>query len=359
MRNYRVTGPVEVPRSTLDRMVAPMISHRATGFRERLAVVTARLGEVFGTGGTVVPLTCSGTGGLEAAVASVLRPGDRVLSVRQGYFGTRFAQIATHHRMKVDVLAAPWGEVVSTAELATAARGGHDAILLTHNETSTGVLAPLREWLAAIRAETDCLVLVDVVSSLAATEIAFDELGLDVAVGVTQKALACPPGLSLVAMSDRAVEFATRPGAGSYYLDLGRAVEHIRERTTTYTPALSVIFALEAALADLAAEGNTAVWQRHAATAARCRDALRANGLAIVPGESVCSPTVTAVRLPVPRAEEIRAELAAEHDVWVSSGRGPWKSTVLRIGHMGPVDPADIDACAAAIGEVTRSTSAR
>jgi aspartate aminotransferase-like enzyme len=358
MRNYRVTGPVDVPDHTLAAMGGRMVSHRSAEFRDLLWGVLPRLGALFGTTGTVVPLTCSGTGGLEAAVASVLRPGDRVLSVQLGYFGERFAEIAAHHGAVVDALAAPWGQVVDTERITERLSSGYDAVLITHNETSTGVVAPLREWALAIRAVSDCLILVDVVSSLAATEIGFDVLGLDIAVGVTQKALACPPGLSLVSVSERALARAAEPGEGSYYLSLARAAEDASRGTTAFTPALSVLYALDASLTAIGKEGIEAVWERHDRMARRCREAVRAQGLAVVPGERHASPTVTAIRLPVARAEYVRETLATAHDVWVSSGRGPWKSDVLRIGHMGPVEPADIDACATALGTVVRSIPA-
>ncbi|MFI0815764.1 aminotransferase class V-fold PLP-dependent enzyme [Streptomyces sp. NPDC021098] len=358
MRNYRVTGPVEVPAATLAAMNGRMISHRSAGFRDLFGGLGPRLGTLFGTTGPVLTLTCSGTGGLEAAAASVLRPGDRVLSVQLGYFGERFADIAAHHGAVVDVLAAPWGQTVPTEQITERLASGYDAVLLTHNETSTGVVAPLAEYARAIRAVSDCLILVDTVSSLAATEIGFDALGLDVAVSVTQKALACPPGLSLVAVSERALARAAEPGEGSYYLSLARAAEHAREATTAYTPALSVLYALDAALTAIEKEGAPAVWERHASTARRCRDALRDQGFGIVPDEAHSSPTVTAVRMPRANAEHVRQTLAAEHDVWVSSGRGPWKSEVLRIGHMGPVETADIDACARAIGLATATPPA-
>ena len=362
MRNYRVTGPVDVPEGTAAAVGGLMISHRSAGFRDLLGSVLTRLGTLFGTSGTVVPLTCSGTGGLEAAIASVLRPGDRVLSIQLGYFGERFAAIAAHHGIDVDVLAAPWGQVVDTElitrRLAAGYDAGYDAVLITHVETSTGVIAPLPEWARAIRSVSDCLILVDVVASLAGTEIGFDALGLDVAVGVTQKALACPPGLSLVAVSGRALARAAAPGEGSYYLSLARAAEHAAQRTTAFTPALSVLYALDAALTAIEEEGAKAVWERHSRTARLCREAVRAQGLPVIPDEAYSSPTVTAIRLPVPRAELVRETLAVAHDVWVSSGRGPWKSEVVRIGHMGPVEPAEIEACAAALGAVVRSVAA-
>lgn len=352
MRNYRVTGPVDVPPAVLRAMTAPMVSHRSEGFRTGLADVTRRLGPVYGTTRDVLVLTCSGTGGLEAAAWSVLRPGDRVLSVQIGYFGQRFAEIARRGGAEVDELTCEWGRVVNPARVAAVA-GDYDAVLLTHGETSTGVLSPLRAWSEAVRGTGDALLLVDVVSSLGAAPIGFDELGLDVAVGVTQKALACPPGLALVAVSERGLERARTPGSRAYYLDLASAADAAAEQTTTWTPALPQLTALGAALDAVHAEGLPAVWERHRATARACHDALTAHGLEVVPGPADRSPCVTAVRLPGRDAARVRARLAAEHDVWVSSGRAGWKDDVVRIGHMGPVAVDDVLACVDALAAVT------
>lgn len=359
MRNYRVTGPVDVPPATAAAMLTPMISHRSEEFRALYADLMIRLRPLFGTRGTVVALGCSGTGGMEAAVGSVLRAGERVLVVEIGHFGERFAQIAQHHGLEVDVLSAPWGSVVPAEDLrAKLSAAPYDAVFLTHSETSTGVLSPLRAWAEAIRAESDCLIIADVVSSLGATEIDLDGLGLDVAVGVTQKALACPPGLALVALSDRALHHARRPDTNAYYLDLAAAADHAQQGTTTYTPPVSILYALDAALAAIETEGLDHVWRRHQATALRCREAVRAQGLTVLPDEENCSPTVTALSLPGAAAASIRSLLAERFDTWVSSGRGDWKDTVLRIGHMGPVDPLDVEACAAAIGACVREHAA-
>ncbi|MEJ3652999.1 aminotransferase class V-fold PLP-dependent enzyme [Actinomycetes bacterium KLBMP 9759] len=357
MRNYRVTGPVDVPPEVLAAMTAPVMSHRSAAFRTLLRSVSRRLGPLFGTERDVVVLTCSGTGGLEAAARSVLRPGDRVLSVQIGYFGERFAEIARHAGAEVDVLAAAWGDVVDPGEVAARA-GGYDAVLLTHNETSTGVLGPLRAWCEAVRSAGDALLLVDVVSSLAAAEVAFDELGVDVAVGVTQKALACPPGLALVAVSERALRHAGRPGCGAYYLDLVAAADAARTGTTTWTPAMPQLFALDAALDAVEREGVAAVRARHERTALACREALAAHGLQVVPRAEISSPTVTAVRIPGGDAERLRDRLASEHDVWVSSGRGPWRRDVLRIGHMGPVAPERVRSAVESIAALARPSAA-
>ncbi|WP_224386934.1 aminotransferase class V-fold PLP-dependent enzyme [Pseudonocardia sp. ICBG1293] len=297
MRNYRVTGPVEVPTAVLAAMTAPMVSHRSEGFRSDFADVARRLGPVFGTTRDVLVLTCSGTGGLEAAAWSVLRPADRVLSVQIGYFGQRFAEIARRTGARVDELSCEWGEVVDPARVAAVA-GDYDAVLLTHGETSTGVLGPLRAWSEAVRGAGDALLLVDVVGSLGATEIGFDELGLDVAVGVTQKALACPPGLALVAVSGRALQRARTPGSRAFYLDLAAAADSATERTTTWTPALPQLRALGAALDLLHDEGLPAVWERHRRTARACHEALASRGFEVVPAPEHRSPGVTAVRLP-------------------------------------------------------------
>jgi aspartate aminotransferase-like enzyme/predicted N-acyltransferase len=356
VRNYRVTGPVEVSPAAAAASTKPMISHRSDQFRELFGRVTAGLGTLFGTAAPVLPLTCSGTGGLEAVACSLLRPGDRVLSVQAGHFGERFAHLAAHAGADVDVLAAPWGQAVAPEHVAERA-GGYDAVLFTHNETSTGVLGPLRDWAEATRAASEALILVDIVSSLAATPIAFDKLGLDAAVGVTQKALACPPGLALIALSDRAQRRADEPGAGGYYLSLASAGAHARESTTVFTPALTLLYALDAALADIATEGIEQVWQRHTDTAAACRATLAAYGAAPVADEALCSPTVTAVKVPSGSANQVRERLADDYDIWLSGGRGPWKGEFVRIAHMGPVCPHQVTSAAAALAHVTRTRS--
>jgi aspartate aminotransferase-like enzyme/alcohol dehydrogenase class IV len=301
MVSARMSGtPIGLGRAQLLECMGGLIS--------RLCRVLRRLGYLFGTSGMIVPLTCSGTGGLEAAVTSVLRPGDRVLSVQLGYFGQRLAQIASHFGVQVDIIAPrEWGQGIDQGTIAARLSAAtYDAVLLTHGETSTGMLSPLSEWISVIRAVGDPLILVDVVSSLGATRISFDELGIDVAIGVTQKALACPPGIALIAASERAISRAGEPGEIAHYLSLYNAVKHIRQSATPYTPALSVMFALDAALAAIEDEGTPNVWRRHAETAERCRNAVRAQGLQVIPDSSWCSPAVTAVRVPGGNAERVR-----------------------------------------------------
>jgi aspartate aminotransferase-like enzyme len=351
VRNDRVTGPVPVPPAVLAAVAGQMVSHRHDDFREVMADVAGMLRPVFGTTGPVLPFTCSGTGGLEAAVSSAFRPGDAVLVVDIGYFGGRFAEVARACGLRVEVVAAPWGQVVEPGRVADAVRRHRfDGVLITHNETSTGVLAPLAELVRAARSGRGRpLVVADVVSSLAATPVDFDAIGLDIAVSVTQKALACPPGLALLAVSPDALERCRARRHYGLYLDVARMAEAMASDSTTYTPAISVVYGLRESLRAVHAEGVEAVWRRHARTAATSREAVAEAGLAPAADPAYPSPTVTAIRLPDGVAASRVRQRLSDVGVRVSSGRGPWKETVLRIGHMGPVDPDDVTAAVRAL----------
>lgn len=339
-RGLRLSGPTPLPDAVRRAASRQMISHRSPGFREVVRDVTYRLKPVFGTGSWVLPFTASGTGGLEAAIVNAVDPGDPVLSLSAGFFGERFAEVARHHGAAVHSLNVPWGEALEPEMVREQlSRRRFAAVLVTHNETSTGVLNPVAEICRAIRAESDALVLIDAVSSAAAVPVELERWGADAAVGVTQKALMAPPGLALLAVGERLLRRSGSPGRGRFYFDLGRMVAAVEEGTTTYTPAISIVFALQAALDLIDEEGLEAVFGRHACLADLCRSGLAEIGCEPIASPSRRSPTVTAVRLPRGHsAPELRWVLERDHGLLVAQGRGKWKETVLRIGHMGYVD---------------------
>lgn len=346
IRNLRISGPTALPDAVRQAASVQMVSHRSEEFREVLAAVLRRLRPVFGTQGHILPFTASGTGGLEAAVVNTVVPGERVLLVSIGHFGERFGAIAKTFGADVHSCRFPDGEVADPSVVRAALRrhGPFSSVLLTHNETSTGVINPLRELTAVVRQESDALICADVVSSLGGVPVRMDANGIDVAVGVTQKALMAPPGLTLLAVSERAMERAQRQrSATRYYFDFGRMAEAVSEGTTTYTPAVTVVFALDAALRMLEEEGLQKVYQRHRTVADTCRNGLRALNVELVAAEGYASPTITALRVPAATsATRIRTELATRFGIAVASGRGAWKDSVLRVGHMGWVSEADV-----------------
>jgi aspartate aminotransferase-like enzyme len=350
-RGLRISGPTPLPPRVREAASRQMISHRSEGFRQVLREVSERLRPIFGAVHPVLPFTASGTGGMEAAVVNTIEPGQRVLVLNIGHFGARFAALSRRFGAEVHEMVRPWGEAAEADEVeAELRRSRFDAVLVTHNETSTGVLNPLPELCRAIRRQSDALVIIDAISSAAAVPLRLEDWGADIAVGVTQKALMSPPGLALLAVGDRALARAKACGTPRFYLDLNEMAEAVASGTTTFTPAISVVFALAEALEMIEEEGLQDVYRRHRELAARCRTGLLELGFELVATPDRESPTVTAVRAPAGMsAADLRRRLEREHGVFMATGRGPWKDSVLRIGHMGYVDGEAIEATLRAI----------
>jgi aspartate aminotransferase-like enzyme len=339
-----------------------MISHRSSEFRILLGSVLERLRPLFGTDGALLPFTASGTGGLEAAVQNCVPDGGRVLAVSIGHFGDRFAEAARSWGAEVVEWRLPWGRAADADELRERLRAAAplDAVLVTHNETSTGVLNPLPGLARAVREESEALLLVDAVSSVGATELEMDTWGVDVAVAASQKALMAPPGLVLLAAGERALRAAATNDRRRLYFDFARMIAAVAEGTTTYTPAVSVVYALDASLDLIHDEGLAAVFERHRLLARHCRARAVKVGLSPCAPADHTSPSLTALALPAgASAGELRRRLRDEHGVVVSQGRGPWKESVLRIGHMGYVRGDDLNDALGALEEVTREYVAR
>ena len=343
-RNLRLTGPTPLPPEVVAALAQPMVSHRSEEFRVRAGTVSRHLRTLFGAE-VLLPFTASGTGGLEAALVNTLGPGKRVLAVQIGYFGERWAEMARDLECTVVPWSLPWGQAADPEELRGRMRAAAplDAVLLTHNETSTGVLNPLAALAAVIREESEALILVDGVSSVGAVPVDMDRWGLDVVVTASQKALMSPPGLALIGVSDRALTVAKENGLRRYYFDFVRMADAVAEGTTTYTPAISTFYALEAALTLIAAEGREVVFARHQRLAELCRSGMECSGYRPFADPAHASPTVTTVLVPPGHpAGTLRRRLEDEENVVVSQGRGIWKDQMLRIGHMGYVRAEDI-----------------
>jgi aspartate aminotransferase-like enzyme len=257
-----------------------MINHRGPEFRELLARLQAGMKPYFGTTGEIAILSCAGTGGLEAAIVNVLSPGDRVLAVSIGAFGDRFAKIAEAYGATVDRVAAEWGWAAAPDEVRERlGMGGYRAVLLTHNETSTGVMNPIPELAAAIHdVAPDALILVDTVSSLGAVPFDMDGWGIDVVATASQKAWMAAPGLAMVAASERAREAMKTAKMPRFYLDLPRHFDAMAGGETPWTPAIAVAFQVDEGIRLMQAEGQEAIFARHVACAAATQVGLEALG---------------------------------------------------------------------------------
>ncbi len=351
--NLRIPGPTPCPPSVLEAVARPMINHRGREFAQLMGRVVDRLKRFYRTQGDVLVLTASGTGGMEAAVVNTLSPGDRVLAVIIGAFGERFAAIAQAYGAEVVRLEYEWGRAADPDDVGRALRRDPaiKAVLVTHNETSTGVTNPLAEIAQVVR-EQERLLLVDAVSSLGAIPVETDAWGLDVVVTGSQKGWMVPPGLAFVSMSRRAWEAYREARMPRFYLDLGRHKDLLERGQTPWTPALSVLYGLDVALAMMEEEGLDHIFARHARLGQLTREGVKALGLELLADERYASNTVTAVKVPAGVDERaLRRLLEDEYGVIVAGGQGKLAGKIFRIGHLGWATEEDIRGALAALAQ--------
>jgi aspartate aminotransferase-like enzyme len=343
--NLRIPGPTALPPSVREAGGRQMINHRGPEFAAMLARILEGMKPFFGTASDVAMLTCAGSGGLEAAVVNTLSPGDRVLAVSIGSFGDRFAKIASVYGADVTKIDVEWGRAADPTVIADALRAdpGYGAVLLTHNETSTGVMNPIADLAAAIRATSpDTLILVDSVSGLGAVPFLMDEWGVDVVVTGSQKAWMAAPGLAMIAASERgwaATETARMP---RFYLDLRSHRASAAAGETPFTPAIAVVFQVDEGLRLMQAEGKAGVFARHEACAAASRAGLRALGFELLADDRVASKTVTAAKLPEGHEWKPFNAAIKAHGVVLAGGQGKLAGKIFRLGHLGSVTVDEI-----------------
>ena len=339
-QNLRTPGPIPLPREVRDAQAQPMIDHRGTEFGEMQREIVAGIAELIGTRHEVLLLTGSGSGALEAAVVNTLSPGDRVLAVSIGSFGDRFAKIAAAFGADVDRLEAEWGTAADPDVLAERLREAepYRAVLLTHNETSTGVANPIADLAAAVHAAPgDPLVLVDGISGLGAMPFDMDAMGIDLVVSASQKAWNASPGIAIAAIGPRAREAGSAARMPRFYWDFEQAREWAELGQTPWTPAVSVLYGLRVGVRHLLDEGRERTWTRHAAIAAGVAAGMEALDLRLVAPPEIRSATVTAAWVPdgvewAPFNKAMRAR-----GLVIAGGQGKWAGRILRFGHMGAV----------------------
>ena len=340
----RIPGPTPLPERVVRSMNRPMIDHRGPEFAAILAEITAGAKRVFKTANDLLLLTSSGTGGLESAVANLVSPGDEVIAALCGNFGERFAALAAAYGADVVRLEFEWGQPVDPDDLAVVLQRHPKAqvVLLTHNETSTGLTNPLRDLARATR-EADRLVVVDGVSSISSIDIDTDGWGIDVAVSGSQKGWMAPPGFALVSVSERAWAQQARSRSPRFYFDWKEAKTWAEKGMTPFTPAVPVAFALQEGLHMLEEEGLPNVYERHSRLARATQAGLRALGFELYAREGYRSSTVTSA-LPPPGLEvgALRKLLNDRYGVVIAGGQGKMTGRMVRVGHLGAVAEGDV-----------------
>src|SRR5262245_12197788 len=340
----RIPGPTPLPERVVRSMNRPMIDHRGPEFAAILAEITSGAKRVFKTKNDLLLLTSSGTGGLESAVANLVSPGDQVVVALCGNFGERFASLAQAYGADIVRLEFEWGQPVDPQDLASVLERHPKAqvVLLTHNETSTGLTNPLRE-LARVARDADRLVVVDGVSSISSIDIDTDGWGIDVAVSGSQKGRMAPPGFALVSVSERAWARQAKARSPRFYFDWKEAKTWAEKGMTPFTPAVPVAFALQEGLRMLEEEGLVNVYERHARLAQATQEGLAALGFQLYAREGYRSHTVTSALPPAGLdANALRKLLDAKFGVVIAGGQGKMAGKMVRVGHLGAVAEADV-----------------
>ena len=352
--NLRIPGPTPCPDVVLEAMSKQMINHRGKEFGELIDRATDRLKKFFQTKEDVFILTASGTGAMEAAIVNTLSPGDKVLAVTVGVFGDRFARIAEVYGANVTRLSFKWGTAADPEEIRKALQKdpGIKAVIVTHNETSTGVTNDLKSIAAVVR-EFDKLLLVDAISSIGSIDLPVDKWQCDVVVTGSQKGWMVPPGLAMISFNQKAWQANAEAKMPRVYWDLAAAKRYLERDQTPWTPAVSIFYALDVAFRLMEDEGLPNIVARHERIGKAARDGVKSLGLSLFPDEKYASNTVTAVTSPDGMdTKKLLEILRQEKKVVLSGGQQQLEGMIFRIGHLGHVSEDDIAQVIEALREV-------
>lgn len=346
-------GPTPIPDRVLRAMNRPMINHRGPEFKNIIFEITEGVKNFYKTKHNLLIYPSSGTGALEAAIVNFISPGDKVLAVSIGVFGQRFAQIARNFGANVEEIEVEWGKAIDPQiirdRVLKDVNNEIKAILITHNETSTGVFNDIKLLKDAI-GEHPALVMVDAVSSLAALELKMDEWELDVVISGSQKAFMVPPGLSFIAFNDRALKAHEESKMPKFYWDISLGLKYLEKGQTPFTPAISVFFGLQEALRMMLEEGLDNILNRHLKYRQIIRLSIKEMGLELLAPDSNASTAVTSVIAPENiGANKIRQIMQDEFNIVLAGGQQSLDDVIFRIGHLGYVRELDLLSVLAAL----------
>ena len=360
MANLRIPGPIPVDDEILEAMGTPMINHRGPEFKKLLYQTTDRLKKVFSTDEDVFIITGSGTAAMEAAIVNTLSPGDVAINATVGVFGNRFGLIGERYGVKVIPLEFKFGTAVDIGKLRQCLEAHPEAkaVMVTHNETSTGVANDIKSIASVIKKEYGKLVLVDGISSVCSLPLETDAWGLDVVATASQKGWMLPPGLAFISFSQKAWQAHSESTMPRFYLDMAEYKRYYDIGQPPFTPSVSCMFALAIALKRIEKEGMGSVFERHSTIGQYTRDGIKKLGLQIFPeSESIASNTCTAIQVPsnVDGSELVR-KMRVEHNIVLAGGQASLSGKIFRIGHMGITPEKDIqetlDALATVLPEI-------
>jgi aspartate aminotransferase-like enzyme len=340
-----IPGPTPIPEQVLLAMAKHPMGHRSGEFSKIMAEVTEGLKWVHQTQNDVLILAASGTGAMEAGIINFLSPGDRVLVGNNGKFGDRWAKVSAAYGLDVQQVTAEWGKPLDPEQFRNLLEADTNkdikAVVITHSETSTGVMNDLQTINRYVKAH-GALIIVDAVTSLGAAHVPVDEWGLDVVASGSQKGYMIPPGLAFVSVSEKAWEAYKTAKLPRFYLDLGKYRKDAAQNTTPFTPPINLFFALQAALRMMQAEGLENILARHQRHMQATRAAIRALGMPLFAPDHAASVAITAVAPVGVDAEQVRSIMKKQFDIALAGGQDHLKGQIFRIGHLGFVCDRDI-----------------
>jgi aspartate aminotransferase-like enzyme len=330
-----IPGPVEISQATYEAMCSPMIGHRGSEFQQLYADIQPKLQTLFGTAGPVYLSTSSAWGIMEGALRNTVAR--KVLNCCGGAFSDKWFDVAKRCGKEAEALQVEWGQPILPEQVeARLATGQFDAVTLIHNETSTGVMNPLAEIAAVVRRFPDVLLIVDTVSSFSVVPTPFDELGADVLLTGSQKALALPPGLALFTVSQRAMERATQLTDRGYYFDFHEFHENHTKNMTPSTPCIHTIYGLRQKVEEIFAEGLTRRYERHAKLNTMVHEWVASEGFQHFAPEGYRSKSLTCIAnnkgIDVDKLQKLMKQ---NHAIAIDGGYGKIKGKTFRLSNMG------------------------
>lgn len=341
-----IPGPTPVPEQVLLAMAKHPIGHRSGDFSKIMAEVTEGLKWLHQTQNDVLVLASSGTGAMEAGIINFLSPGDRVLAGNNGKFSDRWVKVCEVYGLQVEQITAEWGKAIDPEQFRTRLEADTEkqikAVIVTHSETSTGVINDLEAINRHVKAHAEALMMVDAVTSLGATNVPIDAWGLDVVASGSQKGFMLPPGLGFVAVSPKAWEAYKTAKMPRFYLDLGKYRKEAAKNSHPFTPPVNMFFGMQVALKMMQAEGLENIFARHQRHKNATRAAMQALNLPLFTADQTSSPAITAVAPVDVDAEQIRSILRKKFDIAMAGGQDHLKGKIFRVGHLGFVSDRDI-----------------
>ena len=351
-----IPGPTPVPEKVLQALGKHPIGHRSKDFQDLVEITTKNLKWLHQTENDVITITGSGTAAMEAGIINVLSKGDKVVCGENGKFGQRWVKVAQEFGLDVIKITSEWGSPLNPEDFKNILEKDEKkeikAVILTHSETSTGVINDLETISTHIRNHKKALSIVDCVTSIGACNVPVDEWKLDIVASGSQKGYMIPPGLSFLSMSDKAWKATEYSDLPKFYLNLKSYKKSLINNSNPYTPAVNLVFALDESLKMMKDEGLENIFKRHNRHKIALSEAVKTLNLKLFADKKSLSPSITAISISGINAEDFRKDIKEKYNILLAGGQDHLKGKIFRVGHLGYVNDRNIITVIAAISNV-------